>query len=590
MKDSEYISKLREQYENVFPLDWIDKLDWKDEVSSKSSYMSGKKTVDDFECFFFVNISNSVLSGDFLLKSYDTILQTLVASCEHEAKLDEGNELKNRLAKSFIELNQYICDILNLYRLKIQGLYEKLQISNNDYIINAISTRSHTFSNSIFKALEIILFFVFDEYYFSYRDEYIQTLILQKDELSKIKDKLSNTTAIDIINAVCIKIDMLLTKLSHYSKQKIIQYRLDFKEQKVQYEETTNSSIFEESKYFHYFNDPSIIPNSEIRSWQIASSQKKATIKQMVMLMRYYSNVNNECTIQQIDNLLSQFEDFESRIQKSGKITRIFDDYALRTVKNYMYNCRLNFLLNKSKTFDEIYQEVLKIINIQRTTGINNYYPFHKALKCLSVIIKDEIKSNNDVNQIKEHKKHFDDLLEKLEMSFEWCKKNQFYPFQLWYNECITELTDKNVKIFSPSSFCKPVKYNELKDEINRIKIESITIDGEIQMYEKELKINTIKKQLEHNKKTYIEILGVFTAIVTFLVSCITIFTNSETPQVSIYEKIEHISMMGIIVLLFINGGYFLLSEIKCKSFKFWFFLLTTLLYLTVIVKTYLFH
>lgn len=97
-----------------------------------------------------------------------------------------------------------------------------------------------------------------------------------------------------------------------------------------------------------------------------------------------------------------------------------------------------------------------------------------------------------------------------------------------------------------------------------------------------------MKNSIEKNKKTYIEILGVFTGLVTFLIGCITIFTNVEDAGVPLKEKIEHVSLLGIIVLLLINGGYFLTSEIKCKSIKFWFIMVTSLLYLAVLIKAYL--
>lgn len=142
--------------------------------------------------------------------------------------------------------------------------------------------------------------------------------------------------------------------------------------------------------------------------------------------------------------------------------------------------------------------------------------------------------------------------------------------------------------VFTPSSFCRPIDYLKLDEIIERFRTDSMTLDSEILLYKEELEILELKNSIEKNKKSYIEILGIFTGLVTFLIGCITIFTNVENPKVSLFEKIEHISLLGIIVLLLINGGYFLTSEVKCKSFKFWFFLITSILYIFVLVKTYI--
>ena len=112
-------------------------------------------------------------------------------------------------------------------------------------------------------------------------------------------------------------------------------------------------------------------------------------------------------------------------------------------------------------------------------------------------------------------------------------------------------------------------------------------ITSQFLIHKEHQEILILKSQIEKNRKTYIEILGVFTAIVTFMIGSITVFVDARGNTLPFQQKIENILLLGIVLLLFINGGYFLTSEIKWRSFRHWFFVITTLLYFLILATAY---
>ena len=113
------------------------------------------------------------------------------------------------------------------------------------------------------------------------------------------------------------------------------------------------------------------------------------------------------------------------------------------------------------------------------------------------------------------------------------------------------------------------------------------SIVSQFLIHKEHQEILILKNQIEKNRKTYIEVLGIFTAVITFLIGSLTIFLDARGDILTFQQKIENIILLGLVLLLFINGGYFLTSEINWKSFRHWFFVITSLLYFLILAKAY---
>lgn len=538
------------------------KLKWDCEASSKKSYTQGKIKIDNFISRVFIAISKSVLKGEFLHCSNNK-LKDLCEISQDDILADDPNKLKHDLQHRFRQFNNELSDIANIYRLHIQTIEDKIQLSECNYIVNAVSRHSPDFSIVQFQALYVIIRVCFQEYELSYSNDYIQLLILQKDELTEIEKKQENKDIKDIIRLVLFKIDFLLRKLSHLSHNHIITYFLNFKQQSIQ---ATNPSDteYELDSYFQYFLTPSTISQNKVSEWQEACTHKNAKVWHLVLLMRYYTKVTK--SKMQIKNLLSHYNVLHTELLQEEMCR--FDKYALKTVKNYMYNSQFSFITkDKNSTYQEVVGTLDEIIDLQYETQIHNFHPYKKAVVYFVSHIRCCIQKEEPLASIREKESYLSKtIIPKLDEAFKWCRQNQFYPFQLTQNDCNVPIKELSMILFSPSSFSRPIQYERLSEIIASLRMDVKALESEIQLYEEHRKIIAIKEEFEKSKRTQVEILGVFAALLTFFIGCLTIFTNA-TKDVSILEKIKHISYLGIILLLFISAGYFFVTE-KPRGWK----------------------
>lgn len=198
MKDLYSINSIINKYNETFNPNWIEEFDWDDEDSSKDSYTKGKSKIEDFISYVFVEISQSVLKGEFLC-CLNNKLENLCKICQDDISIDSSNKLKHSLQSRFCKLNSELYDIANLYRLHTQIIDDKIQLSECNYMVNAVSRHSTEFSIELFQILHTIIKVCFGEYELSYNEEYIQFLILQKAGLSEYEQKSINDEVKSII-------------------------------------------------------------------------------------------------------------------------------------------------------------------------------------------------------------------------------------------------------------------------------------------------------------------------------------------------------------------------------------------------------
>lgn len=277
----------------------------------------------------------------------------------------------------------------------------------------------------------------------------------------------------------------------------------------------------------------------------------------MILLMKYYKD-HKDTIEQQVQNLIAEFDHVYTRILPQFS-NRRFDVYALNTLKNYMYNCRLSFRMNHNYTYEKLCSDMIEIEQIQRITHIKNFYPFKKAI---AFLIKDIRNDFNNVsyseNTLAQKYQALNDYIHKFETAIHWCKEQHFYPVQLLYNECLKKDNNSGLIVFMPSSFSRPINYNKLEDELKQYKSEFGLMKGELNLQKEKARIELLKNEIDASKKSNIEILGLFTAVITFLFGCVNIFSGTNNTIISLSEQILHIMCLGIILLLFVSAIYIL--------------------------------
>ena len=587
------IEKLTEEYENKFSDGWLEKVDWSED-KEKESYLKCKALIDSYSELFFVTFSYSILSGEFLDKKdiIDGKIKeiTQATTKEYGNPIEGGSVFNKKILEEFDVLNKSIQSACLEYKGIIKFYPSHYNAIHNNYRFRVYRQVKNTNSNNKISYFGVIVVEIckFD-FYFENEDDSFKNLILLKD---MIKNLLKKETSNDIINvfSICIeKIDFLVKKLLPYSGTSV--YSIDFTDYQLGLKDIKLKNFDYLWRQYELFSCISSDATSVSTNPLIDHYQRKAfggniKFSELILLMRVYCKDKNSSDIQ-IRNI---FELFDSKYNScTQKTLHEFDKYALHSMRNLMYNCRLSyFLQQKSYTINSLKDDMEVIEDFQSKTGVTNYFHFQLAIEYLLKKAKEQI-SFDALKTIKE-------LLNKYVVSYNkaisQCKKNGFYPLQLMFEECSFYIEDLRETVFIPSSFSQPVNYRKLEEKVDDYRIRCLQIENKLDLLKEQESINELKKNLETTTSKYIEIGGIFVAVLSLLFSVVS-FTNTK---MDVSDIALHSFGIGFILLMFVSCIYVLTLKRDCKlseifkSLRFWvfaFLLIISAIALYIIINHY---
>ena len=329
-RESKQVKQTIALFRDSFQNQWIEKLVWSSEQDSVDSLKNGLSTIKSVADKIFISFASLALSGDhlrFSTEGLDTFLEMLGS----EIIEDDSNEAKGKLQRRFQRFLEATkaATLLLKHHCSITANQFKVH-SSADEIFNVIGYSSDIQkTDSWVIVLDTILDVCFFEYRFSYNKERIRNLIIKRQDLSFALKKASNPDIEKIINITISKIDLLLLKLSHFAKDKRIEYQYNFNKTVV----SPSSSNFDESKeysnFLKFIEPQKYITTKDVYEWQSHKDNNWAGMWQMVLLMRYYTKVTKD--VQQAEKLLNEYESFY--FEKEKEIIYEFNRYALRSVR-----------------------------------------------------------------------------------------------------------------------------------------------------------------------------------------------------------------------------------------------------------------
>lgn len=255
-----------------------------------------------------------------------------------------------------------------------------------------------------------------------------------------------------------------------------------------------------------------------------------------------------------------------------------------------MQNCYFSYLIStKHIKYEEFLVEIDKIDNLQKQTKIYNFHPYEKAINYLLNEIDMNIKEGADKKSIIEKQQILEKYYNKLKDAISWCQGQNYYPFQLPYWECLHKIGEANIIVFIPSSFTRPLDYGALDELHSKYATKIAAINEQIRICEDKKEILALKQELNNHQKVYIQILGLFTGILTFLFEIVNIFsTSNSNNNISLQEKVDNTAVIGILLLLF-SSTIYLLTSCQKRLFSFYniMFLLMIIGYFFLLFKFY---
>lgn len=545
--------------ENLYDNDW-ETIDGRDLEQQKKGFLR----IAQAENHILVQMSELVITADFLRFSSGRLDELIILLNQKRVELLPDAPSYDLLKKynGFLDSMNMAVLLLKQHSDMVKQCFSTQK--DGKEIINFIWFDKQERVPNWLDTFNIVLDVCLSEYRFTYNKESIRKLIVNKERLRKIKSTTSVNEIEKMISNVIEKIDFMLLKLSHFAKDKSIEYLINYEKTIVRpsEEENTTESLY--SRFLKFIEPDKYITPVELLEWQKHRGRKWPTMWQMVLLMRYYTTISKDVT--QATNLLKVYETFYLAMKNQN--TYVLNEYSFRSVRVYMYNCVLSLKCKSDNySYDELRNDMDNIKTVQNECMIYSYHPYQKAL---DYVITD---LTNDLRMGEKRKetlaKKFD-FVRKVQAVYEdnvkWCKSHQCYAFQLAMRDC-TLLTNKdNVlkKVFFPSSFSRPLKFDEIDSKSLEMKSKISFLENEIENYDKVLSIKDAQNKISNMEKKNMKMMGLFVTVTTFLVGLLSIFIGN-TGTVSIFQRMEYVIVLGILLLLFVCLGYFVVSDNKNK-------------------------
>lgn len=550
MKNKTKIEQIVKLYKENFPMGWLDRFEWNDE-HSVSSLESVREKMNSFEQEMFYLFAQSVLSGEYILRPgfHNTSDDLFELLSNGEIFDDENNQLKTAAIQDFNKMTYELSGVIRRFRYLLTMLINKYEERQTKYIVNAYRLKHEIESREGYGRLYDVLIEVTKiDHFLSYDKRTITDLIIYHTELLEaIEDKnLQEKTklALDILNEKCL---FLLKKLL-IDDNKMFDYMIDFKHKHYDTSKLTFKYFSDMDKKFEFYRAESYLNEPMGYQLDVKSRKGELAIGQYTLLMKYYKD-SADTRIPQIDNILNEFIQSYERLS-AVFVKRPLDRYGLGTLKNYMCNCRFSFILKDSTcTFKQLQEGLNDIMDIQLQTGILNFYPYRKAFqKAIELLRANE---SLEKKQLEEYNKFIQLCISKFSEAINWSRTNCFYPIQNIYNECLVPVVGFGA-VFVASSFCRPVRYDKLKDELNTFKSQALLMDNEIALREEKRALKNLKKDIDNSRTKEVEVLSFFTAIITFLFGTIGFFADNKNND--FLHLIFSIFGLGAILLIFVSG------------------------------------
>ncbi len=568
MEESRYTKEVIKWFDHHFPEKWIEELR---SSKGKPSAMDEHYKVQMFRQTMVAQYARLVLSGDHLtheIKCVDELMNNRLEKFLEDQVDDDGkNPFAKFRAEEFKNLLYDIHRATKLIKYHVSITKKHIEDSADIYAFEAVGLERKESTNEVdlIDILELICDVCASEYRFSYNDEYIRRLVMYHVQLSSYEQTFFGSEVNFVILAAIEKVEFLISKLSLYSKNRSISYKVDFQTHSITL--TDSEKEAEDNKFRKLcldFYDPSRISKSEIQKWQECILQDKAEMWMIVYLMRYYY----KCTQskEQI-NKLTEIAQKHYNAYIASENRNIVDDRAERFFINYIYNSRFSFLSQYDASYDlaALQKDLEQIRVLQDETDIHNYHPYQKACDYMIRYIGDKLRDTSYTESLKGEWEYLNKCYEKLKENKDWCFRHQPYLMQFVYEFSQNKTKYGDVVVYFPSSVSRPLKFHEIAGNVRRVGNAVQWLELQIGHQEEKAEILMAKQKIDTLEDKNLKHIGYFITAATFLVGLLSIFIGN-TGEVSIFQKMEYVSALGVILLLFVGFGYFALTEKPNKN------------------------
>lgn len=507
-------------------------------------------------------LNYSLLSGEYI---YNKDLKSEIDTVENRLSdtLNYTNSFHRELQTKISEFISAIKIGCTFYKTFIKGIENEYSTDKVDYVFSFNQQiRKEYHKATLSEHSENLCKYFVNNLDLSFYDHFFSSEDRQFEGLFKIEKSIEEIDLFEfdtITKVIKFKIEYLEYKWTARKQQEntAIHFSVDGNTNTIQDYTTKNLSIINWTEIIdsHY----------ELSStWRHKTERRIKTFKntefedlkflQIHQLIKHYKDVNrNYSKLTEISKFLLS--------KKSKNTDNFYDRYSLNIIKNYAVNNAFSSFLEKNNNIHIIKDEYYKAKD-KLHGDINNFFLDYKYLNALLEILN---KKSDEVSNIM-FLEEYDELitsecrkkLDEYYLNKEWSKINNNYIFLLPFDESKVDIPEFGITelpfIFISSSFILPAVNNHIEKQYAEIKQKfkslSFQIDA-IRRIRKDLEeIKELKGEIEKRDFKSIEIISIFTAIITFVLSSIPAYKFVDSVSESILFMFGLACALGIFVML----------------------------------------
>lgn len=553
------IRKCHNEYLGSFPERWVDKIDTNNTTDLKEAF----EKINQFKEKAFFFFANSALVGEYI--SYENSTNEIEQFLNDIPFIDyiAKDNQQARLYEKFIDFNLSLFNDLRHYQKLIDVSDRKYEVSEVKKEFGIIELKSRTNKdNSLSGFSSIVVPVCIYDYRFPMDDDSLRDLLNLKSAIERKIEELedSDINLKQIYSTLLDKCHFFIKK----ARKEDIYFRFNSKVRKISPENLSVGGlqllIDKERKNKYYTSSVLKFLEADIQS----DNPKFASF---VQLMRHFKkSLTDRNDVKKMDDIISQFEDLYKIHHKNSTTTKKeeYNNFALDTVRNYLYNCRFSFISGFNDIpFSDIERKIEEIKLIQ-IDGVKNFHPFEKGIECLRrrihLILQKDTSDCSDEEFLRIGNKlaKLEELIRNYDESIKWCEYRKFYPFLLPFEESIVD--DNGMSIFVPSTFAKAIDYSEQSKYLKESEEDYRDIKSLYAIKKEQRSIINLNNGIEtrifelesnvkgYEKRTY-ELLAIFTAIITFLFGAVNIFVANT--EYNLPQLITNTIGLGLLLILF---------------------------------------
>jgi len=109
------------------------------------------------------------------------------------------------------------------------------------------------------------------------------------------------------------------------------------------------------------------------------------------------------------------------------------------------------------------------------------------------------------------------------------------------------------------------------------------SLEYQVKHQDEKLELLAAKKQIANFERKNLETMSLVITVTTLLVGLLSIFIGNNG-SVSIFSKMEYVSVLGIVLMLFVCLGYFVVSDVL-KKYKPYIFGILSVIFIIYLVS-----